>query len=343
MKKEFLTLAISTILSISVSAQLQVDSEGDVGIGTTTPSEQLELYGNNNKIKFSNTGDNATGLLLVDIKYPTLEFAKIYYTTNSNYIHIWNAGSGNGININDNGYVGINKLPSYTLDVNGTIHGTSIQPSDRKLKGNIKPFDTKLCYKIDSLKAYSYNYKTYKKISKQASKGDSYLFDNTDFECVLTDSLESRLSYGFIAQDVQKIYPELVYENDSSGMLAINYDGFIPILWEANKTLNHRLAYLEARIDYLETNMQISQQNAKKSQAITASSSENISVYTQKNIHENAEVYVLDLTGKMVHSFSVNDTGNIVIPFDTLQPGMYTCAIIVDSQLNDTKTVMITQ
>lgn len=42
--------------------------------------------------------------------------------------------------------------------------------------------------------------------------------------------------YGFLAQDVREVYPELVYE-DSEGMLSIDYTGFIPILVDAIQNL----------------------------------------------------------------------------------------------------------
>ena len=42
--------------------------------------------------------------------------------------------------------------------------------------------------------------------------------------------------FGLIAQDVQVIYPELVYQ-DPEGYLAINYTGLIPLLIESIKEL----------------------------------------------------------------------------------------------------------
>lgn len=38
---------------------------------------------------------------------------------------------------------------------------------------------------------------------------------------------------GFLAQDVQKVFPELIAESDSSGLLGINYIGLIPVLVDA--------------------------------------------------------------------------------------------------------------
>ena len=42
----------------------------------------------------------------------------------------------------------------------------------------------------------------------------------------------SNLRYGFIAQEVRELFPDLVYENEE-GYLSIDYQGFIPILVDA--------------------------------------------------------------------------------------------------------------
>jgi hypothetical protein len=54
--------------------------------------------------------------------------------------------------------------------------------------------------------------------------------------------------FGLIAQDLQKIYPDLVYQNDS-GYLSVNYIGLIPILIQSIKELNTELEALKAKTD----------------------------------------------------------------------------------------------
>lgn len=53
------------------------------------------------------------------------------------------------------------------------------------------------------------------------------------------------LQTGLIAQEVQKIFPELV-KTDEEGMLSVDYVGLIPHLIEANKSLSARIEKLEA-------------------------------------------------------------------------------------------------
>jgi hypothetical protein len=49
-------------------------------------------------------------------------------------------------------------------------------------------------------------------------------------------------SIGFIAQDIQQYYPELVYGEET---LSVNYNGIVGILWEQNRELLNRITALE--------------------------------------------------------------------------------------------------
>ena len=53
---------------------------------------------------------------------------------------------------------------------------------------------------------------------------------------------------GFIAQDVQKVVPELVRENEN-GMLSVRHQSITPILLEAIKELEARVKELENNCD----------------------------------------------------------------------------------------------
>ena len=55
---------------------------------------------------------------------------------------------------------------------------------------------------------------------------------------------------GFLAQDVQKIFPELVYA-DKNGILSIDYIALIPVLVESLKELNAKVDALQKENDDL--------------------------------------------------------------------------------------------
>ena len=62
----------------------------------------------------------------------------------------------------------------------------------------------------------------------------------------------NRSQYGFIAQDVQQLFPELVHE-DGEGYLSVNYVELIPLLVQAVQGLSKEVSELNKRIDELQT------------------------------------------------------------------------------------------
>jgi hypothetical protein len=54
-----------------------------------------------------------------------------------------------------------------------------------------------------------------------------------------------------LAQEVQKVFPELVNE-DKNGMLSLNYQGLIPILIKALKDQNEIYLTLENQLSAME-------------------------------------------------------------------------------------------
>ena len=94
-------------------------------------------------------------------------------------------------------------------------------PSDKRLKENIKPIESALD-KAMKLQGVTFDWK----------KSDSILDIKEDI--------------GFIAQDVQKVLPELVRENED-GMLSMRHQGIAPILLEAIKELKAEIDLLKSK------------------------------------------------------------------------------------------------
>jgi len=104
---------------------------------------------------------------------------------------------------------------TFTGDVNAPNFNTS---SDKNLKENITGIQSALDI-INHLHGVSYNWK---------------------------DS--GHKSYGFIAQEVDKILPELVQTNPDTKTLTLNYQGIIPFLVEAIKEQFERIKLLEEQL-----------------------------------------------------------------------------------------------
>ena len=117
------------------------------------------------------------------------------------------------------------KLLLGTWTVSGDIIAFG-QPSDISLKENIKPIDSAL---------------------NKAMKLQGVTFDWKQKE---DNILDIKQDIGFIAQDVQKVVPELVRKNDN-GLLSLRHQGIAPILLEAIKELKAEVDSLRNEIKEL--------------------------------------------------------------------------------------------
>ena len=129
--------------------------------------------------------------------------------------------------VNINGRLGVgDSSPDAELDVDGSIHysGSIIEISDRRLKENFKSIEN-VMDKIHQITGLSYNMKD--------------------------DSLKVR-EYGVIAQDVQKVFPEMVkVMGEEEGYLGVSYVQLIPVLLEAIKEQQREIETLKTQTDEL--------------------------------------------------------------------------------------------
>ncbi len=116
--------------------------------------------------------------------------------------------------------------PNVALDVNGSIEytGTITDVSDGRLKENIKDIEGAL-ENIDKIRAVSFEMK---------------------------DDEENKVEFWVIAQELEKIYPELVNTaDDEMGTKSVNYVGLIGPLVEAVKELKKQNEEMKEEIELL--------------------------------------------------------------------------------------------
>jgi hypothetical protein len=250
-----------------------------------------------------------------------------------NNIGISTAGAER-MRIDANGNVGINAAPTlvYKLKVGGSVNATSFPvSSDARFKTNIKTVDRALD-KIMKLNGVSYEFKESEFKSRGFAKG---------------------LNIGFLAQDVKKVLPELVKE-DEEGYYAVIYDGMIPVLVEAIKEQQLQIENLQSQLKQNQEKVLTSKNNSGiNPQSSTSSymlqnkpnpfSEQTVITYKVAEGSTLAEIVIFNLQGALVKAYKNLDlkSTSISISGKELQAGMYLYSLIVDNKEVDTKKMIL--
>jgi hypothetical protein len=244
--------ADSLSIGTNTATQVFVNSSGDVGIGTTSPSRKLHVamdggsvpsISANTGLIVSNTsaaGDAAViSIISGNTGSSSIYFGDtdselpgyIFYNHNTNQM-TFSVNGANRLSINSSGNVGINDTtPSYKLDVNGTLRAFGItDSSDSRLKKKTKRIKN-VADKLSQLNAYEFVWK-----------------DNVPAK---SNGRGKRI--GLMAQEVEQQFPDLVDKvpyTDSDGnryedYMTVSMSGVVALLVETVKELNQRLLTLE--------------------------------------------------------------------------------------------------
>ncbi|UCG28104.1 MAG: tail fiber domain-containing protein, partial [Bacteroidales bacterium] len=215
--------------------RMRINGSGNVGIGDSSPGEKLEVTGNITLSAGANRyialPDAANTLIIGKNSGGIMPWGVI--TDAGGYIALRVDGLvTKSLYIKDDGNVGVGtSTPSQKFTVyNGTTTGTYTtsgwqHSSDRRLKTDIRPIQTSLD-RVLMLQGISFNWK--------ANSG--------------------KREYGFIAQDVVKVFPEIV-SKDRDGYYSIAYGNFAPLLVEAIKEQQEIIVAQQSEIEELKTLM----------------------------------------------------------------------------------------
>ena len=266
-----------------------------------------------------------------------------YFTTtmeNTDYVATLLPQWSNSVRIGASGQQ-LYQLYTKYLYVNG-VYVTS----DVKTKENIRPMESTLD-KMNKLNLIKFDYK------------DDYFLKNTEkSNPFMNDLIKSQKNNsGFLAQDVEKIYPNLVQYSKDEDLLRINYLGFIPEFAKAIQELSAEDEQLKSEITYLKSNCCNNNSDYKSDnindngKALLYQNTPNpftsnttISFFIPKSV-KTADLYIYNLNGvQIIHSLITSrEQGSYTLNGNDLEAGMYIYTLVTDNNIIDSKRMILTK
>ncbi len=204
---------------------MRLKGNGALGIGINNPTYTLEVNG---RMNIHSGGSNATSAGIWFNNNTNTSNTGFIGMENDNSIGFYGTGTPNGWGMVmeiSTGNVGIGtSSPSQKLHVLGNILASgTITPSDSRFKKNINPVENALA-KLQQLNAVTYQM-------------NSQAFPEWNFD--------DNRQYGLIAQEVEKIFPEMVKTIDNKGYKGVDYVKLIPVLLEGIKEQQKQIEILK--------------------------------------------------------------------------------------------------
>jgi hypothetical protein len=275
-------MPLTKVNSTLVDGAINTDASGNVGIGTISPADKLEVNGiiRSNTLRtgatnrtlelYSGTAFN-TGGAAVAIRGSATGYndnGMEFYTSGSERMRIGSDGnllvgtatsrgaatygatilpvSSNAYNLGD---------ASYRWSVIFLSNNPNVS-SDNRLKTDIQDSDLGLEF-VNSLRPVKYKIKVGQYISKKDSSGN-VLYDENG-EPIVEERAGVRNHYGFIAQEVKQALGEkdvafwsLEDKNDPESLQALSYEQLISPLVKAIQEQQSIIKELKSRIETLE-------------------------------------------------------------------------------------------
>jgi Chaperone of endosialidase len=177
--------------------------------------------------------------------------------------------------------------------------------------------------------------------------------------------LEDGLQAGFIAQEVNKVYPLAVASDGNNGYL-VNYNSFIPLLVQGQQELNKKIDELTQKNQDLQDEITRLYQllntaagNDRTKGKITGSGLENKLFQNKPNPFGSttaidyfiatpkalAFIIIYDLTGKELLRFKIANSGNgsIQLTASQLSNGIYLYSLVIDGKEIETRKMTLSR
>lgn len=387
MKTKFSLILVNLFLvMITMNAQLTQFADGDVGIGSCPNGVAAKLVikaaGGDSCMFFKGTDKD------VYIR-PGAYYGKVYmdkglvqiggsgvdestlhvYASEGDYIYFSVQGADydrTGISItgfgNDpmivpdgcgQGYLGNSDQYWRYVYTNKIYRYAEYTLSDSTVKSNVMPIYNALSL-VKSLRGVTFDY------TEKALRGKSSEANKTEF---LNDN---KGRYGFIAQQVKTVIPELVSYDEKEKLNYLNTQDMIPILVEAIKEQQKQIDGLSNKIrtiqlSYDESSLKSASSNGSYNLAeVTSTEIQTAKLYQNEpnpfsNITvikyeipanvTNSGIYIYDMQGKQIKHYPITNLGKgeLQISANELNAGMYLYSLLIDNKEIETLRMILTE
>jgi trimeric autotransporter adhesin len=323
--------------------------EGVAATAANTVNTRFLTIDNSGNVAWSNVASGPGG---VSLNCSTTNYVpKVTGSGTLGCSIIYDNGSGVGINTTVPRTFSTSTTPFYdqvvgspsngtvaTLDVNGmTFTNTLVVSSDRRLKTNIRPIANSLA--------------TIKKLN-----GVTYVWDRQKHP---GRNFDGFYHAGFIAQDLEKVFPEAVVV-DQKGEYAVNYNTFAPLLAEGVKELSNTVDAQKATIEQFTQRLAAMEKRLQSmEQGYGAAPADFDGYYLSQNApnpydqqttiqyaipgsFNEASIRVYDMNGNAVMTKNLGNSnrGSVTLGREDLRAGTYIYTLVVDGKEQVKKKMM---
>ena len=191
---------------------------------------------------------------------------------------------------------------------------------------------------------------------------DAGIYEDIDIEDEDTRQVMEKRHFGLIAQELQNVYPELVYKK-SNGYLAVNYTELIPVLVQSIKELKAEVDVLKSAATKATRSSLVPEGGVSDGKNETAGLQDaeiaemasmdqnmpnpftektDIAIYLPESV-KSATLYIYDLSGKQLEQHPVMGRGETVMTIhaDKMNAGMYVYSLIADGKVVTTRKMIV--
>ncbi len=366
--KIFSCLVLASLFT-SVNAQLRVLSDGRVQVGQNVPSldqgkvATLLVLGSNDKIgtgaiiALGDFGPKSKNTFWGE--YGNTDSDQLWFQGKLGYYLTYGEQASSVVSYYDPA-----KNSNFVFNTNLRVNGVNIT-SDARMKDNIQPIENPIDI-LSRVDGVSYTYRLsevqkYRKSEENAFPETSGTMANEVNDALTEKELRdeqikkeierreeeeaNRRRIGFMAQDIQKVLPELV-QTDEKGVMSIDYIGFIPLIVESLKQMQQTIQDQQKEIETLQSLLP-----AETKSMFRSTSNEEVSVvegaklynragasvsYTLPATYNTADLKIFDISGKLLKKVVLTGNNSVVeINPSEIGLGTFVYTLFVDNKKAD--------